>query len=71
MHTIDLKERDFVTLNLDVKQRGVGGDDSWGSTPHSQYCILARDMSFSLRFSPLGGKDDPSQVSKRNVVPGK
>lgn len=71
MHTIDLKERDFVTLNLDLKQRGVGGDDSWWSTPHSQYCILARDMSFSLRLSPLGAKDDPSQVSKRNYLLGK
>jgi len=70
MHTIDLKERDFVTLNLDLKQRGVGGDDSWGATPHSQYCILARDASFSVRFSPLGRQDDPAQVSKRSFAPG-
>lgn len=70
MHTIDLKERDFVTLNLDLKQRGVGGDDSWGSTPHSQYCILARNASFSLRLSPLRAQDDPALVSKRNLVPG-
>lgn len=70
MHTIDLKERDFVTLNLDLKQRGVGGDDSWWSTPHSQYCILARDTSFSLRFSPLGGKDDPAELSRRTYTMG-
>ena len=33
MHPTDLKERDFVFLNLDYKQMGVGGDNSWGARP--------------------------------------
>jgi beta-galactosidase len=33
-HTIDLKPRDLVTLNLDAHQMGVGGDTSWGARPH-------------------------------------
>ena len=65
MHTINLMERDFVTLNIDLKQRGVGGDDSWSSTPHSQYCILPREYSFVVRLSPLVGTEDPGSVSKR------
>jgi beta-galactosidase len=65
MHTIDLMERDFITLNIDLKQRGVGGDDSWSSTPHSQYCILPREYSFAVRLSPLVGTEDPGSVRKR------
>ncbi len=34
MHTNELPRRDFVTLNLDYRQMGVGGDDSWGALPH-------------------------------------
>ena len=29
-HTFDLKTQDFYTLNIDYKQLGVGGDNSWG-----------------------------------------
>ena len=28
-HIADLPERDFITLNIDLVQQGVGGDDSW------------------------------------------
>ncbi len=30
-HTIDVKPRDLVNLNIDLGQMGVGGDDSWGA----------------------------------------
>ncbi len=64
MHTIDLVKRDCVVLNLDLKQRGLGGDDSWGATPHSQYCILPHTASFTLRLAPLNVNDDAGLVSK-------
>lgn len=32
-HTIDIKEKDLVQLNIDLGQRGVGGDDSWWAMP--------------------------------------
>ena len=46
-----MKRRDFVTLNLDHAQRGVGGDDSWGAMPLAQYLIppLAYHYTFTLR----------------------
>ncbi len=28
-HPVDIARRDFVTLNLDYGQMGVGGDDFW------------------------------------------
>lgn len=30
LHTYDLKDENFFTLNIDYKQLGVGGDNSWG-----------------------------------------
>lgn len=46
--------RDFVTVNLDGWQMGVGGDSSWGLPVHSEYRLLARGKhSFSFALSPL------------------
>jgi beta-galactosidase len=67
-HTIDLVKRDFVTLNLDLKQRGVGGDDSWGAKPHSQYCLPGMSYSYAFRLSPLAKGDDPILVSKKTYA---
>lgn len=38
-HTYDIKERDLVQLNIDLAQRGVGGDDSWYALPQDNYLI--------------------------------
>ncbi|WP_179007128.1 glycoside hydrolase family 2 TIM barrel-domain containing protein [Winogradskyella forsetii] len=33
-HTTDIKKREFVNINIDMAQMGVGGDNSWGAMPH-------------------------------------
>ena len=38
-HTIDIKEQDLVQLNIDLEQRGLGGDDSWYAKPQEKYQI--------------------------------
>ncbi|TVZ60407.1 beta-galactosidase [Flavobacteriaceae bacterium MAR_2010_105] len=38
-HTNDIKEQDLIQLNIDLGQRGVGGDDSWYSKPQEKYQI--------------------------------
>ena len=38
-HFEEIPERDFWTVNIDVAQMGVGGDDSWGAWPHEPYRI--------------------------------
>jgi beta-galactosidase len=50
-HAYEITRRDFVTVNIDAQQMGVGGDDSWGRLPHSQYRLkpVARSYSFRLR----------------------
>jgi len=46
-HPVDIKPRKDVYLNIDLKQRGVGGDDSWGALPHDQYRLLDKKYSYS------------------------
>jgi len=42
-YTIDIKEQDLVQLNIDLKQRGVAGDDSWYSKPQEKYQIKGQE----------------------------
>jgi len=36
-HQWDLKDEGEITVTVDAVQMGVGGDDSWGATPHKPY----------------------------------
>jgi len=67
-HPFDLKMHNFVTLNLDYKQMGVGGDTSWGdrARPHPQYTLYAKEYSYSFRLRPFSKKDSsPMDLSKQ------
>ncbi|WP_224998631.1 glycoside hydrolase family 2 TIM barrel-domain containing protein [Cesiribacter sp. SM1] len=46
-HPTDLKKRNAVSLHIDLKQRGVGGDNSWGALPYEQYRLLDDQYSYS------------------------
>ncbi len=52
-HNYDVPERKLVTVNIDYKQSGVGGDDSWGARPHPEYTIPAGDYTYSFIISPI------------------
>lgn len=51
-HAADLSARDLVSLNIDYKQMGVGGDTSWGDRPHPQYRLRLKDYYFSFKMEP-------------------
>jgi beta-galactosidase len=54
-----------ITVNLDYKQMGVGGDNSWGARAHPQYTLPARPYSYRFRLTPLTGNGQvPGQLSK-------
>ena len=50
-YDLDLNSKEAVYLHLDYKQRGVGGDDSWGSLPHEPYRLLGKQYSYSYIIS--------------------
>ncbi|UOY08048.1 DUF4981 domain-containing protein [Muricauda sp. SCSIO 64092] len=55
LHTYDLKPRDFITVNVDHKQMGVGGDDSWSqkALPHPEYRLTAKEYTYSFTVKPI------------------
>ena len=57
-HTNDIVPRELVELNIDYKQTGVGGDNSWGMMPHSEYLLNTVDggYKYSVVFIPVYGK---------------
>jgi len=66
-HTIDIKERDFVQLNIDLEQRGVGGDNSWYAKPQEKYLInSSKDYTYSFYLIPFfeASKKDFVRISK-------
>ncbi|RXG26800.1 glycoside hydrolase family 2 TIM barrel-domain containing protein [Leeuwenhoekiella palythoae] len=46
-HPTNLRYRDETTLHIDLAQRGLGGDNSWGEYPHSEYRLTNDDYSYS------------------------
>ena len=68
MHPTDLVERDFIELNVDDKQTGVGGEDSWGARPYLQYTLFPDDYSYRYRFRPLEPGDDPMSLGRRRLI---
>ncbi len=62
-HTIDINPKDQVFVTIDLKQMGLGGDDSWGALPHPQYLLPADDYFFKFRLKPYTvGNFDPFRV---------
>ncbi|MEP1488049.1 MAG: glycoside hydrolase family 2 TIM barrel-domain containing protein [Algibacter sp.] len=54
-HTIDIIKRDFVNINIDYKQTGIGGDNSWSprALAHKEFRVKADDLEYSYRIIPL------------------
>ncbi|PCJ98726.1 MAG: beta-galactosidase [Flavobacteriaceae bacterium] len=46
-HPTDIVVEDKVYLHLDLKQRGIGGDNSWGALPHDAYRLLDKKYSYT------------------------
>ena len=59
-HPTDLTEQDFIELNIDHNQTGVGGDDSWGARPLEHYTLFPKEYSYSFRLRPFLAKKESS-----------
>jgi len=60
-HPGDLDKENFVDLNIDYKQMGVGGDDSWGARTHDEYTLPAKKYTYSFRMIPLNACQNPQE----------
>lgn len=63
-HTTDVKDRDLTSVNIDYKQQGVGGDDSWGAWTHDEYRLKDKSYNYSFRICPLRPGEKPVEKAK-------
>ncbi len=66
-HTTDVKPRDLTSVNVDYKQMGVGGDNSWGARTHDQYRLTDKEYSYSFRMKAITQGDDPKSLAKQKL----
>jgi beta-galactosidase len=64
-HHHDLTRLDQTVLNLDLAQRGLGGDDSWGAMPHPEFRLEAGSYRYTFRLRPFdAARESPMALSK-------
>ncbi len=52
-HTVDVRERDLTSVDIDLAQAGLGGDNSWGARPHPEYRLTERKYTYSFLIRPF------------------
>jgi beta-galactosidase len=65
-HINELPRRDNLTINIDYKQMGVGGDDGWGAQPHVEYTLPAKSYSYTFRLRPCNSKTEIEKIARQN-----
>ena len=54
-HPSEIVPSDDITVNLDYRQMGVGGDDSWGAPVHKEFSLAAAPYDYKFRLEPVTG----------------
>ncbi|POY40562.1 beta-galactosidase [Flavobacterium alvei] len=52
-HLSDITPRNEVVVCVDLAQRGLGGDNSWGQYPHEQYLLKQNEYSYGFVIKPI------------------
>jgi beta-galactosidase len=61
-HSAEIVPSDDITVNLDDRQMGVGGDDSWGAPVHKEFSLPATHYEYKFRLEPVGVGSAPSSL---------
>ncbi|MFT4545780.1 MAG: hypothetical protein ACI9EQ_002260 [Bacteroidia bacterium] len=60
-----VEDDDLIHLNIDLKQMGVGGDNSWGAKPHDEYLLIDLEYTFNFRIRPyLVAREKPEKLAR-------
>ena len=52
-HGGSVEKQDMVTVNIDHRMMGVGGDNTWGAQVHSEYTVSPKPYSFHFSLKAL------------------
>jgi beta-galactosidase len=68
-HTNELKDAGFITLNIDLIQMGVGGNDSWSDVaqPLEQYQIPARKYNYTFYLLPCKSRKEEISLLTKEI----
>jgi len=68
-HTHEMTRRDQITLNLDYKQMGVGGDNSWGARTHPEFLLTDKAYRYRFRLRAYNTKEgvSPARLARQAV----
>jgi len=65
-HGADILPGNFITWNIDYKQMGVGGDNSWRLPVHDEYTLPAKEYEYSFILLPIAGNNKDLGKMARN-----
>ena len=64
-HTIDIVKRDLIQVNIDMNQRGVGGDDSWVAKPQEKYMLKSNQQNtYTFYLIPFNNGSEELYIEK-------
>jgi len=68
-HTNKLKDAGYITLNIDLIQMGVGGNDSWSDVgaPLDKYQVPAKNYNYSFYLVPVEANADKAATLARDI----
>ncbi len=55
-HGGSMTNEDLIWWNIDYKQMGVGGDNSWGAKTHLEYTLPYQDYQYNFTLKPIYNK---------------
>lgn len=64
IHGGSIVKKDMVWLNIDYKQMGVGGDNTWGAQTHPEYTITPTAQSYSFKLIPVNAASTLPELAK-------
>mgnify|MGYP001821713979 CR=1 FL=1 len=66
-HPYELVADGSTHVHIDLVQRGVGGNNSWGQPPEPAYRLDAASYALEFWMAPLRPDDEPAVVQRRSL----
>lgn len=69
LHPYELVKNVNTILNINYKQMGVGGDNSWGALPHDEFLMRPTSAySYSYHIFPIKSETNTMEMAKKQYV---
>ncbi|BAX79307.1 glycoside hydrolase family 2 TIM barrel-domain containing protein [Labilibaculum antarcticum] len=66
-HGNEIKKGEIISFQIDYKQMGVGGDNSWGAPVHAEYSLPAEEYTYSFILRPINAEKNLNELSKTRI----